>query len=396
VQQGNRSTGRLIPRSEARDVTRSRKIRDEVRWLLWGRAAGRCEFRDCNEQLWKSKVTQDIRNLGEAAHIYAFSAAGPRGGGDLAAANLNDLDNLMLVCTACHTTIDRGDGPIRYSASLLRQMKRAHEDRIELATSVSPRARSHVLVYGPNVGAHSPLPTFEDAREALFPTWFPASRANIELSMRNSAARDSESDFWLHERTQLQRQFQARVRERIVDGEISHLSVFAIAPQPLLIELGCLLGDITNTAVYQRHREPQSWRWPVDKISSAFEIKRPKSIGGAPALVFSLSATITDDRVSRVLGKDATIWHLTTKSPNRDLVTDALMLEWFRRDSRLLIDELKATHGDRTPLNVFPAMPVSLAVELGRIRMPKADVPWRLYDENQATGGFQFAFSLEG
>jgi hypothetical protein len=47
-------------------------------------------------------------------------------------------------------------------------------------------------------------------------------------------------------------------------------------------------------------------------------------------------------------------------------------------------------------LHVFPAMPVSLAVELGRVRMPKADLPWLLYDQMNARGGFIRALVIPG
>lgn len=33
-------------------------------------------------------------------------------------------------------------------------------------------------------------------------------------------------------------------------------------------------------------------------------------------------------------------------------------------------------------------MPVATAIELGRVRMPKADMPWRIYDQVNDSGGF--------
>ncbi|NIJ18654.1 hypothetical protein FHS95_000323 [Sphingomonas naasensis] len=44
--------------------------------------------------------------------------------------------------------------------------------------------------------------------------------------------------------TDMQRSFATRVCGRIERQEIRHLSVFALAPQPLLVELGRLLCDI--------------------------------------------------------------------------------------------------------------------------------------------------------
>ena len=39
-------------------------------------------------------------------------------------------------------------------------------------------------------------------------------------------------------------------------------------------------------------------------------------------------------------------------------------------------------------------MPVALAVDFGRIIMPKADLKMEIYDENQNLGGFERAISL--
>jgi SMODS-associated and fused to various effectors sensor domain len=40
------------------------------------------------------------------------------------------------------------------------------------------------------------------------------------------------------------------------------------------------------------------------------------------------------------------------------------------------------------------SMPAALAVEFGRVRMPKADLPLLIYDENPVAGGFQSALSI--
>jgi hypothetical protein len=61
---------------------------------------------------------------------------------------------------------------------------------------------------------------------------------------------------------------------------------------------------------------------------------------------------------------------------------------------RQLIMEIGNAHGKRTPLAIFPAMPVACAVDLGRIRMPKSDGPWIMYDENQECGKFVRALEI--
>ena len=112
------------------------------------------------------------------------------------------------------------------------------------------------------------------------------------------------------------------------------------------------------------------------------------------ALVFSLSAPITRDRIEAVLGDDIAVWQVTLRSPHNDFLHTRRQLSEFRQLLRPLIDHIKAAHGQETPLNVFPAMPVAMAVELGRIRQPKAVMPWRIFDQNNAKGGFSFALSI--
>ena len=55
----------------------TRHIKAGVERELWGRAAARCQFSDCNRLLYKSPVTQESVNLAEMAHI-SFSKAGSR------------------------------------------------------------------------------------------------------------------------------------------------------------------------------------------------------------------------------------------------------------------------------------------------------------------------------
>lgn len=382
------------PRDGA-DVTRH--VPEWVKLLLWGRSAGRCQFSGCNRKLWASPVTQEQRNLAEHAHIRAFSCGGPRATSGWPPHLVNDLSNLMLVCHDCHVTIDRHDGAERYSIEKLRGMKAQHESRIELVTAIDSSRKSHVVTYGTYVGEHQALPTFHTARAALFPARYPAHTSMLELGSRSTPRRDRDQEFWESERQQLRYQFDRQIRTALEQGDVGHISVFALAPQPLLIELGSLLGDINDVDIYQLHREPKGWNWPEGGTSQSFEIRRPEAPASAtPALVLSVSADVSLDRISRVLGEDIAVWMVTVPSPHNDICQSPGMLLEFRKRMRSLLNEIKALHGHRTPLHVFPAMPVSLAVELGRVRMPKAEPNWLLYDENHALGGFAHAFTISG
>jgi hypothetical protein len=373
-------------------TTRSRTLRPSVERLLWGCAAGRCEFAGCNRPLWKSDVTQEEVNVAQKAHIYAFSKGGPRH--NPKKRDVNSLSNLILVCHGCHQKIDKEKDGGRYTASLLHQWKRAHEERIETVTGVALTKKSHILLYGANIGDHSGPLNYQEAAGALFPRRYPASDKPLELSTHNGSFSDRDSIFWSTESENLRRKFEKRIRERVADGELNHLSVFGLAPQPLLILLGTLLGDIVAADVFQRHREPVTWKWPTNAVTPQFEIIEPTTTTGPPALILALSATVTPDRVRAVLGKKTSIWMITHPKPHNDVLKSRLQLADLRAHLRLLLDRIKALHGQNTPLHIFPAAPAAAAIELGRVRMPKADTPWHIYDQVNDRGGFVLALTI--
>ena len=374
------------------DVTR--QISQPVQRMLWGKAAGRCEFAGCNKALWKSDVSQERVNVAQQAHIWSFADNGPRGNAGISESELNELDNLMLVCHQCHRTIDQKRDGGRYSVDLLLAMKREHERRIEIVTGIAPDKQSHILLYGANVGEHESPLNFSLAAESMFPNRYPADERGITIGTVGSL-QDHDADYWLAEQISLHRKFDQQVRPRMLEGEISHLSVFARAPQPLLILLGTLLTDLPAVDVYQLCREPQGWRWANDESRLDLQITEPIDVRGVPALVLSLSATITDDRIVDVLGNSMSIWRVSIPIPHNDFLRSRQQLIAFRQAMRPLMDRIKAAHGEEATLHVFPAMPIATAVELGRIRTPKADLRWQIYDQVSGLGGVVPALTIE-
>lgn len=169
------------------------------------------------------------------------------------------------------------------------------------------------------------------------------------------------------------------MRGRVERQEIRHPSLFALAPQPRLIELGRLLCGIVPAVVHQRHREPASWRWASNGPPIIFQFTEPDVGQSGPiALKLGVSATVTGARLQAVLGADAAIWSLCADQPHNDILRRLVDQAAFRRELRRRYDRIKAWHGEGSLLHVFPALHGSLAVEAGRVWMPKSDIPPRL------------------
>lgn len=371
-------------------------IPEKIKFLLWGKSAGRCEYDGCNKPLWFDSVTKFEFNTAYIAHIIADRPEGPRGDPILSEQLKDDLSNLMLLCDEHHRLIDR-EKIDAHPPDVLRAMKEKHERRVELLTCVASHKASHVLLYGANIGVQNSPVSWERTASAILPHWYPAENHPIELGLKNSSYQDNEPDYWQIERENLTRLYIQKVKNRLISGDIVHLSIFALAPQPLLIELGRLLSDIPMAQVYQLHREPPDWVWQEDaSISCDYLISQPDAFEMEKvALVLSLSATIMPERITDVLGNNVAIWMLTIDEPNNDFLKSRTQLADFRKTYRKLLDVIKARHGQNILLHIFPAVPTSVAVEMGRVWMPKADLSLRIYDQNRQTGGFTFAIDIE-
>lgn len=368
-------------------------IPERVKVRLWGKAAGRCQYEGCNEPLWLDSLTQVEFNTAYIAHIIADKPDGPRGDANLSEQLSSDITNLMVLCDKHHRLIDKEDVE-GHPVELLQEMKRKHEQRIEMVTSLTENMQSHVLLYGANVGQHSAQVNWDNTVPAMLPKKYPAEKPAIEISLGNNPLFDNERFYWDIEREQLNRHFTDMVKRRIAIGDIKHLSVFALAPQPLLIELGTLISDLRPTDVYQLHREPTNWMWQEHNHHFQYVVIEPEESHDTVALNLSLSATIDNSRIFNVLGNKTSVWTVTIDNPNNDYLKSRKQLSMFREVLRGLLNQIKSIHGQNKELHVFPSMPVATAIELGRIWMPKADLPLCLYDENRQLGGFKHIFNI--
>lgn len=378
-----------------REVTRY--IEQAVQNELWGRAAGRCEFPQCNLPLYRSPVTLERVNVAQKAHIYSFSEDGPRGRGPYGRNGvINEIENLMLLCHSCHKTIDKDIAGGRYSPELLKRWKQEHERRVAIVTGIAPNRKSHVVLYCANIGTDRPQIQVEDAQSALFPRWFPAEERPLWLSM-SWEGRDDDPAYWITEDRNLRAVFETKIRPLINEAGPKHFSVFAFAPIPLLVRLGSLFTEKPACEVYQLQRDSERpWSWASGPADCEFQVRRPKSFKNPPVLIMSLSDKIASDRVTSVTGKKVSIWEMTIPAPHNRFLKSKHQLARYKHTLSTLIVDIGVAHGKSAPISIFPAIPIACAVELGRVRMPKADSPWVIYDQNPKHGRFVETLTIGG
>lgn len=350
---------------------------------LWAKAAGRCEYEGCNKLLYKDDLTSEELKRGMVAHIIAASPDGPRGDKILSALLVDDIENVMLMCHDHHRLIDH-EQLAEHPVERLQGMKKKHEDRIRMVTEIDASKVSIPVVYGANIGKEVASIPRRELALAMLPDNYPSDNV-VTLSHRDSSIYDSSELYWTYESAQLDQKYSDHLKSLVSRDDIDCVSVFALAPQPLLVKLGTKLTDLHKVKVYQKHREPDTWKWqPLDE-PNPMRIIRPEDTSKTPVLIYSLSAKAISKRVRERFGDEASIWEVTARNPNNDMLKSADQLTEFRKITRAVLDDINASTKEAS-IKVFMAMPAACAVELGRIWMPKADKQLVLYDKNNAIG----------
>ncbi|MCC7536886.1 MAG: SAVED domain-containing protein [Deltaproteobacteria bacterium] len=361
---------------------------------LWTRAGGRCEYEGHNELLWRDDLTSADINVGLIAHIVADSPDGPRGDPVRSPQLAKKLSNLMLLCHAHHRLIDIDDVS-GHPEDRLVAMKRAHETRIERLTSIGPEMRTQIVSFRTVIGEHRTSRDSAAMREAVAVSRYPVPE-ELHLDLTLDALTERDPAFWQANRRELESLFDQRLRWRLAEAG-AHFSVFALAPISLLIAFGRLLGDKTAADVYQKHRVPCGWQWAMDAPPLEYHIKPPDAAGSAAdvVIVLSVTDTVQTPHVDAFAPQEWPRYQLRIDHPRLDIVRCPDDVARFRGKWIELLSTIRATHHVHAPrLHIFPAIPNSLAVELGRSLLPKAHSPLRIYDLNGDRDGFVFTLEL--
>jgi hypothetical protein len=367
-------------------------ITDIIKLRLWTISGGRCQFKGCNDYLLKDDLTYAGINNAHIAHIVDVNPKTHRYKEStlMSEDKKNEIENLMLLCQKHHRLIDNEEEK-NYSIEKLEKVKKEHENRILNLTSIKGTVKTTILLYSAKIGEFHPSFSFENLRYILSKKDLYPNSEPIEISSRNTFE-DNKELYWTVEEENLTNDFNKKILTHFDDKSINHFSLFALAPQPLLIKLGTLIPNIYTVDVYQKHRTPDTWEWQVDKgCFSGFTITKPDNFEGKPVLKIALSATITDDRIYHAMEGDLSIWTLTIDNPNTGFLIHPEILEEFKTITQFLFNLIKEKHGHKNTLSVFPSMPVSASVEFGRVWMPKADLSLDIYDERT---GFKRALTI--
>lgn len=360
-------------------------VKKETVVELLVKAGGRCSFNGCNKYLLKDNLTLREYNLSNVAHIVAKSKNGPRGDDKLPLKDRNKIENLMLVCRDHHKLIDDNKLVEKYPVSLLKKYKIEHENRIFQLTGLSPERKTKVITFKYNIGKEPVKIDNEDIYNSIHP-YYPMEK-NLEI---NCTVGDIGTKKYYE---CIAQDIKDKVNNIFSEKEVNHISVFALAPIPLLACLGNYLSNKVKVELYQRHRTvPETWEWPKKQKESQFElqkIKEGKSDKKEVALIIELSGYIGLTDIPEKVNNNLSIYKISLKNevPTPTFLKSRKTLNNFKDIYQTAIRKINNEEKAKI-IHLFPAIPAPIAVLCGRELLKKIDPEILIYDNNKNKGGF--------
>lgn len=346
--------------------------------MLCANAGGRCQFEGCNKKLFVDGVTLSEVNNSNIAHIVASSPDGPRGNED--SYKLSDkLENLMLMCQEHHKLID--DNPEQYTVQNLQNMKHQQEQKIEYILDGMDYPESEIIIFeSPIKNITDVKVNYKQAVEAIRSECNnPASKHGTIIRVQ-SFENYRRSSYWTNIERELKYQVEHQIESIYRYTHDLQLSIFPIAPIPLIIKLGNLLGDKRKIDIFQKTRTPDTWIWQSKELTNEFKVsKKSLKQGCEVALIISLTAEIDISRIKNVIDVD-TIYIIKAERTGVDCIRSMLDLKAFGQKYQAVCDQIKNVDGC-LEIKLFPAVPVSAAFEIGRRYMPEVFPKIHIFDE---------------
>lgn len=358
-------------------TNRGKDPKQLTKLILCAKAGGRCQFEGCNKRLFVDGITLKEINNSNIAHIVASAPDGPRGNEN--SYELSDkLDNLMLMCQEHHKLID--GNPEHYTIQILKNMKNHQERKIEEMLDYINYPKSEIVIFESPIKNTDVKINYKQTVEAIRSEGNnPASSHGILLKIENSESYRS-PNYWKCVEKELEYQVERQIESLYRYEHDLQLSVFPIAPIPLIIKLGNLLGDKRKIDIFQKTRMPDTWVWQSKELTNEFIVKRIElQQGSKAALVLSLTAEIDMSRITNVLEVNI-IYVIKAKKIGVDCIFSLLDLKAFWHTYQNVCDQIKNVD-NYSEVSLFPAIPVSAAFEIGRRYMPNAFPKIHIFDE---------------
>jgi hypothetical protein len=280
----------------------SAKTREQVAYL----AGWRCQFSGCGADLHVHAATGRSGRFSYYAHIVASSPKGPRGHATRSALLADEVENVMLLCDACHRLVDRID-PDYYTEDMLRSMRERSVVDVRRLLDTLKYPQSEVLAIIGSIAGQVPQFHMRDAELALWESHLRSASHRPEYLFHvDHQLHDVHApDYWASVFRAMKSD--ASQLQRILNGggrggaPRPCLAIFPLHSTSVLLLAGRVLGETGGTHLFQPHRSLAAdststrWGWPQrerTRRSDKFKVrmlKTPEATDTEASLVISLT-----------------------------------------------------------------------------------------------------------
>lgn len=367
-------------------------IKDSVRNALWARTAGRCTI--CNRRLLgDSRTYMHSVLLAELAHNIGATTGShsPRGGHRNDPIDTEAEENLLLLCHDCHRLIDHPEHIDFFPPEKLREIKESFERRIEMVTESGGLTRTAALRVGSKIRGSLALASQREVAETLLA----ANYLGLVETQRSGdftcriGGRAGGRGYWDAAQQSIDDTMHL-VRQAVDSGDVEHISVFAIAPIPLLVYLGSQLDDKTPTRIFQKQRDQfVGWSWANQHDPVDFDVLASRTSTDTSAddvvLVCAVTSDVKLDLLPTEISACPRIEVRPQKiAPSPTLITHEQSLATFALRWREALARAESLYPNARRWHLVASAPVSIAVEAGRAFMRDANPPVAVYQRENS------------
>lgn len=236
-------------------------VPQKIQQQIWSDAKEHCQ--KCGENLLFHPTTKERGKFGQIAHIEACGF-GERYNKDLE--NTNEIENLILLCYACHRIIDVIN-PEKYTVQVLKEMKINHETKVKLLLNSLKNTEATPLRISTRLsGDDYVYATDSQIIEALNQKNLSISSIFLSKTLLTNPLEEKRTP---HDPKYWEQYFAIYKKDSIFINEQKNksfeLAFFIYHGISDMIFLGSRFGDTVCVNLFQKHRKENehfNWTWP--------------------------------------------------------------------------------------------------------------------------------------
>ncbi len=203
----------------------------------------------------------------------------------------------------------------------------------------------------------------------------------VDLSISNYPMQPDDVNYWKYAQKSLISEFNKRLSALLDDGY--SVDLYALAPIPLLVQLGNLFANRPNINIFQLKKVPSTFDWEDsgEKLNITTNSDLPEQEVEEVALLMSFSGKVSKHNVTATVGEKIPQIEMLIKEPFDDFLRCKSQLDDFLFEYRK-VKSLLASKGIKR-IHLFASIPIAFAIGIGQAYNTNYDPEIITYDFNQ-------------